>query len=140
MLNTATIKPFEKPSQPEDINGLWSTLVDQIRLLAVTRAASLSHCSFDEDSEFDRGARSLRTLMSAAEIAMRMARLEQKDDALAEENAAPDISEERLNALYVDIARRTRAIECAGSTDGSPSVARNAGGRSGEQSLEGAGT
>ena len=55
----------------------WNALSARIQQLAHRRSRTL--LADHDDDAFDRGARSLRTLMSAAEVAIRMRREEAKE-------------------------------------------------------------
>lgn len=85
----------------------WARLYDRIRLLALTRAAAMTGDAAleDEPERFDRGARALRTLMSAAEVARRMKEQDAKEHDLNVQTQLPAVSDERIR----DIKRRLEA-------------------------------
>ncbi|MEM9617540.1 MAG: hypothetical protein AAF936_06230 [Pseudomonadota bacterium] len=60
----------------------WEALYERIRTLALKRSAVMIDEPEDEADAFDRGARALRTLMSAAEVARRMKHQDLKEQEL----------------------------------------------------------
>ncbi|WP_375205586.1 hypothetical protein [Hyphococcus sp.] len=75
MKNQTSQTPETVRTEEEDED--WNALSARIQKLAHRRSRSLL-ADHDEDA-FDRGARALRTLMSAAEVANRMKREEEKE-------------------------------------------------------------
>ncbi len=66
----------------------------------------------DEADAFDRGARALRTLMSAAEVARRMKHHDLKEQELHDAGeTAPVVSDERIGEVYRSIADTVDRIE-----------------------------
>ncbi|WP_375203636.1 hypothetical protein [Hyphococcus sp.] len=97
-----------KKHQPEttpETNGAdaesedWCALSARIQKLAHRRSRSL--LADHDDDAFDRGARSLRTLMSAAEVASRMRREEEKERETDDQAAGRhDFTEKDIEAAY----------------------------------------
>lgn len=65
----------------------------------------------DDDEEFDRGARALRTLMSAADIARRLKDSDAQEKDVNARQAPPVVSDERIRALKARIEEQIDRIE-----------------------------
>ncbi len=79
-----TLQNDPETDQPEvsaEIREKWNALLERIAVLAHRRSKSLLNCTGEDDDAFDRGARTLRTLMSSAEVAHRLKRDETKETA-----------------------------------------------------------
>ncbi|MHA7871154.1 MAG: hypothetical protein ACX939_02270 [Hyphococcus sp.] len=90
----------------------WESLYERIRLLALRRSEAMVDAPEGEPDAFDRGARALRTLMGAAEVARRMKR----EDAREQEShdageTAPVVSDERIRKVYREIEAAVERIE-----------------------------
>ena len=101
----------------------WNALHARIVKLAHRRSQSLL-AGDDEDETFDRGARALRTLMSAAEVANRMKREEDKER--HEQTASGSgFSEDDIEAAYRKIYRTVERLERDGDADRSGARAKD---------------
>ena len=90
----------------------WDELYDCIRVLAMRRSALLLQSDPDSEHDFDRGARALRTLMGAAEIARRIKTQEEKDNTPDEETGKlPTFTDEDIRRVYRDVLAQVEAIE-----------------------------
>ncbi|MEO1243210.1 MAG: hypothetical protein AAFX54_14970 [Pseudomonadota bacterium] len=90
----------------------WEALYERIRTLALKRSAVMIDEPEDEADAFDRGARALRTLMSAAEVARRMKHQDLKEQELHDAGeTAPVVSDERIGEVYRSIADTVDRIE-----------------------------
>lgn len=89
----------------------WSDLYARIRTLALSKAAAMAVHDFDDDEEFDRGARALRTLMSAADIARRLKDHDAQEKDMHARQAPPAVSDERIRALKARIEEQIDRIE-----------------------------
>ena len=88
----------------------WNALSARIQKLAHRRSRSL--LADHDDDAFDRGARSLRTLMSAAEVAARMKRDEEKERETDDQTAGRhDFSEEDIEAAYRRVSETVDRLE-----------------------------
>ncbi len=123
MTNNKPQKPIAA-GQPDTDEKSWERLFDDIRVLALRRAAGLLTEQNDADA-FDRGARSLRTLMSSAEAARRMVRDEAKesDDQQSQE---PAISDEQIADVYREIESRVADVAAELGGDAAGKVDREA--------------
>ena len=85
----------------------WTLLYDRIRTLALRKSFSMLEEGEGQPEEFDRGARALRTLMSAAEVSLRMKREEAKETERHDQGASiPLVTDERIAAEW----RRINAV------------------------------
>lgn len=89
----------------------WSILHARIRQLALQRSALLLAEAGEEAEVFDRGARALRTLMSAAQVAGRMRREEAKETELHEPTHPPAASDAEIENVYQSVKRAVRLVE-----------------------------
>ena len=96
----------------------WSALYAKIYDIADKRADALA-AEYEIDEAFDRGVRSLRTLMSAAEVSRRMKQADDKeqtaDDAKAE---TPALNDAELEQIFDEVLARVERIEEASGEDG----------------------
>ncbi len=84
----------------------WGQLYDRIRQLALHRSAAMIDDPQDETDIFDRGARALRTLMGAAEVARRMKSLDAKENTLHDgKDRPPTISDAAIREVYRSITQ-----------------------------------
>lgn len=104
----------QKQSKPADDD--WQSLYARIRQLAYQRSVALL-ATEDEPDSFDRGARSLRTLMSAAEIARRMKFEEQKEQDAHDPAQDTAISDDAIRRVKRRIDRQIARIEREDRTD-----------------------
>lgn len=116
-----------KHSNPRD----WDALCEHILELAHRRAESLLAAGADEDA-FDRGARSLRTLMSSAESATRMKREEAREREPNDQSAGADALtegdiEETYRRIYGVVERMEREDAAGGPGNGAQGDAADAG-------------
>ncbi|MEM8935653.1 MAG: hypothetical protein AAGC77_04530 [Pseudomonadota bacterium] len=89
----------------------WEALYARIRVLAARRAEGMIY-EDDETDAFDRGARALRTLMSAALVARRMKSEDAKDAELNDEQAAErPIADEDIQKIYRSVAASVARCE-----------------------------
>jgi len=109
------------PTQGLDEAPDWSALYARIRLLALSRTETMAAIAIDEVDSFDRGARALRTLMSAAEIARRMKAQDEKESDLHEAGKVPVITDEKIRdiktRLETQIARLEQEDQSAALSD-----------------------
>lgn len=97
----------------------WARLYERIRVIAHRKTAALIDGPEEDDGAFDRGARALRTLMSAAEIARRMKLQDEKDERPDDEDEKlPAFSDEDIRRLYRDVEARLDRIENETDADG----------------------
>ena len=90
----------------------WEDLYERLRLLAVRRSTEMILDEFSTDDQFDRGARCLRTLMGAAEIARRIKTFEDKERSEHDERPnAPQVDEAELAKLYRKVVERVEHFE-----------------------------
>ena len=108
-------------AQPKDDD--WQSLYARIRQLAHQRSLALLETE-DEPEGFDRGARSLRTLMSAAEIARRMKFEEEKERNVHATAKDPAISDDAIRRIKRRIDRQIARIEREDRADQGRSDAR----------------
>ena len=92
----------------------WDALCETILELAHRRAESLARSGEDEDA-FDRGARSLRTLMCSAEAASRMKRQEAKEQENDGEPDLPEVADDAIRALKRKLEKQIERIEAEDS-------------------------
>lgn len=91
-------------------NG-WQALKETIKALAVRKTGAMLHASDADDEVFDRSARTLRTLMSAAEIARRMIAQEAKDQEFNDQaKEPPAITDDDIQKIYHDVQRKIEKI------------------------------
>ncbi|NOX84287.1 MAG: hypothetical protein GXP06_15135 [Alphaproteobacteria bacterium] len=103
--------PIAENPPHTDENGSWERLYERIRVIALRRTAALME-EDAVDEAFDRGARALRTLMSAAEIARRMKNQDEKETDLHDgASKTPAYSDEDIRNIYRDITARVERIE-----------------------------
>lgn len=89
----------------------WSGLYARIRTLALSKAAAMAGQDIQDDGEFDRGARALRTLMSAADIARRLKDQDATEKDLNARQAPPSVSDARIRDLKTRIEEQIHRIE-----------------------------
>ncbi|MEO1135004.1 MAG: hypothetical protein AAFW68_00160 [Pseudomonadota bacterium] len=107
----------------------WRALHERIKALAHRRSKAMLSAYGEDDETFDKGARALRTLMSAAEVANRMEREEAKDETPHEEGAGrTPLTSEVIEAEYEKIRNTISALECSGQSNSIASVAARANG------------
>ncbi len=111
------ISPVKTPNtEKED----WAPLYGRIRKLALRRSAVMIDDPEDAIDDFDRGARALRTLMSAAEVARRMKTLDAKEDALHDgQERPPIISDAKIREVYNAITETVERIAGEDAQDAS---------------------
>jgi hypothetical protein len=103
--------PIAENPPHTDENQSWERLYQRIRVIALRRTAALME-EDAVDEAFDRGARALRTLMSAAEIARRMKTQDEKETDLHDgAPKTPSYSDEDIRNIYRDITARVERIE-----------------------------
>ncbi len=103
------IPPEDNPDTDE--KG-WSRLYEHIRLLAIRKSGAMIMDEEDGNEQFDRGARALRTLMGAAEVARRMKRQDEKDMSLhAGENPKIAVTDEEIRRIYRSVVAKVEHIE-----------------------------
>ncbi len=103
--------PIAENPPHTDENQSWERLYERIRVIALRRTAVLME-EEAVDEAFDRGARALRTLMSAAEIARRMKTQDEKETDLHDgASKTPAYSDEDIRNIYRDITARVERIE-----------------------------
>ncbi len=103
--------PIAENPPHTDENQSWERLYERIRVIALRRTAALME-EDAVDEAFDRGARALRTLMSAAEIARRMKNQDEKETDLHDgASKTPAYSDEDIRNIYRDITARVERIE-----------------------------
>ena len=110
-----------QPASSTDEN--WSVLYARIRTLAASKAAAMATQEACDDEEFDRGARALRTLMSAADIARRLKDRDAEEKDLNARNASPAVSDARirdLKARLEDQIDRLEREECEREAGAAP--------------------
>ena len=94
-----------------DQNDTWDELYDRIRLIAMRRSETLLIETAAGSDETDRGARSLRALMGAAEIARRMKCEDEKEESLNDQAPQPpDYTDEDIRRIYEDVAARVERL------------------------------
>ncbi|WDI32161.1 hypothetical protein PUV54_03015 [Hyphococcus flavus] len=99
------------PDDDGDASQSWDALHDRIRTLALRKSEAMLG-AYAEEEEFDRSARSLRMLMSAAEVAGRMKREEEKEAKPHDQAPAkPAVTEERIAEVYREIERGVDRFE-----------------------------
>ncbi len=97
----------------------WTLLYDRIRTLALRKSVSMLEEDAAQGEDFDRSARVLRTLMSAAEVSLRMKREEAKETERHEEGASrPLVTDERSAAEWRRINAVVDRLEGAGEGRG----------------------
>jgi hypothetical protein len=97
---------------PDTDKQSWEQLYDRIRVLTLMRSAVMLDEPADEAEAFDRGARSLRTLMGAAEISRRMKQEDAKEQGLNDEKTrTPVTSDEGINEVYRAVEQSVERIE-----------------------------
>ncbi len=106
-----------------EMSESWNALLERIGLLAHRRSKSLLAGDSEDDDAFDRGARSLRTLMSAAEVAQRMKREEAKDKDPDDASATAGITEAAIEAAYRKVSDTVDRLERDESQRGSADAA-----------------
>ncbi len=109
---------------PDTDEQSWDQLFDNIRVLALRRSEELLSEKDDSDV-FDRGARSLRTLMSSAEVAQRMIRGEEKETETDEGSQDPVISDEDIRRVKRKLERQISRIEKEDRVDSQRADARS---------------
>ena len=101
----------------------WSALYARIRALALGKAAAMAVQEVREEGEFDRGARALRMLMSAAEIARRLKDQDAEEKDANARHAPPVVSDARIRALKTrleDQINRLDQDECEREAGAAP--------------------
>lgn len=114
---TNAVLHIDADNSPSPEEADWARLYARIREIALVRAAALAAQDAEAGDDFDRGARALRTLMSAADIARRMKDQDAKEKDLNAQNAPPAVSDERIRDLKADIERKIERIEREGRAD-----------------------
>ncbi len=113
----------------------WEQLYDRIRVLTLKRSASMLSEPTNDADQFDRGARALRALMSAAQVARRMKQEDTKEKRLDDENhAKPIISDAQGRQAYQSatraVARAEKSMgEASSDSRGSAPLPSGAGGK-----------
>ncbi len=111
-------------NHPQADDDAWQALYDRIRMLALRRSSALAADETLSEDAFDRGARALRTLMGAAEIARRIKQSDAKEKTAHEEDRKPPaFTDEEIEALYETVSAQVDRIERQG--DGRAQTARN---------------
>ena len=101
------IAAHDDPSSEE---ADWSRLYARIREIALARAAALAAQDAEADDAFDRGARALRTLMGAADIARRMKDQDAKEKELNARQAPLAVSDNRIREIKAGVERQVERI------------------------------
>ncbi len=115
-MNNTSENPLAAQTPHTDKQESWDQLYDDIRVIALKRSSALLG-EDDADERFDRGARALRTLMGAAEIARRMKLQDEKERDLHDgEPKPPAYTDEEIRKLYRDVVARVERV--AGQEDG----------------------
>lgn len=105
--NLQTNKSDHRATDAQD----WDALYARIRKLALEKSERMIR-SDDEDEAFDRSARSLRTLMSAAEAVRRMKAKDEKEAEPHEETGRePALTEDRIKEVYQSIEDAVARVE-----------------------------
>jgi len=113
----------------------WEQLYGRIRVLTLKRSASMLSEPTDDADLFDRGARALRALMSAAQVARRMTQEDKKEKRLDDEkHAKPIISDVQARQAYRSAEQAVVRVEksmgeAPSDSRGSASVPSGAGGK-----------
>ena len=90
----------------------WARLYERIRLLALRKSLVMLDADESEAGEFDRSARALRTLMSAAEVALRMKRDEAKEcETNDQAPAKPAVTDAHIAEIYREIEQSVERFE-----------------------------
>lgn len=89
----------------------WSGLYARIRVLALGKAAAMAGQDVHDEGEFDRGARALRMLMSAADIARRLKDHDTEETNLNARHAPPAVSDARIRALKTRLEDQIERLE-----------------------------
>lgn len=89
----------------------WDALYARIRFLALQRSEAMARDAFEEEDAFDRGARSLRALMGAAEISRRMKCEDDKEKDLNDLRPDKPVSDERIEKVYRTIERSVAELQ-----------------------------
>jgi hypothetical protein len=113
--------PAETPNTDETAPAekSWTLLYDRIRTLALRKSFTMLEEDETQGEEFDRGARALRTLMSAAEVSLRMKREEAKETGRHEQGASrPIVTDERIEAEWRRISGVVERLESADAGHG----------------------
>ena len=120
---------------PDTDDQSWEQLYSRIRVLTLKRSASMLSEPTDDADQFDRGARALRALMSAAQVARRMKQEDAKEKRLDEEkHTRPVISDEQARQAYRSaeqaVARAEKSMgEAPGDSRSSAALPSGAGGK-----------
>lgn len=104
-----------QPEEDED----WQALYGRIRVLAMAKASMMAGRGYEEE-EFERGARTLRTLMGAADIARKLKDHDADDKEVNEESEVPAVTDERIRRIKEGIGKqvdRIERMECAGTEE-----------------------
>jgi hypothetical protein len=102
----------EAETRPQADQSVWGALYDRIGLIALRRSAPLIGEEAPGEAALDRGARALRALMGAAEIARRIKTAEEKDRSAHEQTGKPPaFTDEDLDELYERVSARVDRIE-----------------------------
>ncbi len=103
--------PIAENPPHTDENMSWEPLYERIRVIALRRTSALMEEDV-VDEAIDRGARSLRTLMGAAEIARRMKTQDEKETDLHDgAPKTPSYNDEDIRKIYRDIVARVERVE-----------------------------
>ena len=118
MMKDQLQKSFPAQAAHTDEKADWAVLYERIAAIALRKSASLIR-EEEEEEIFDRGARALRTLMGAAEIAARMKRQDEKEqDRDDGKKQPPSFNDEELRKIYRDVAAKVDRIEREQQTGG----------------------
>ncbi len=111
MMKNQLEKSFPAQASYTDEKADWAVLYERIAAIALRKSAMLIG-EEDEEETFDRGARALRTLMGAAEIAARLKRQDEKEQDLDDgKKQPPSFNDEDLRKIYRDVAAKVDRIE-----------------------------
>ena len=108
MKNTLHIVPPKTATPAEES---WSGLYARIRALALGKAAAMAGQDVRDEGEFDRGARALRMLMSAADIARRLKDQDTEEKDRNARHATPAVSDARIRALKTRLEDQIARLE-----------------------------
>ncbi len=99
-----------QPAPPAGESG-WAGVYARLCALALARAAAMAAGDAEDDADFDRGARAIRALMSAAEIARRLKDQDAEDKDIHARNATPAVSDERIRTLKARLNAQIDRLE-----------------------------
>lgn len=108
MKNDLHIVPPQTAAHAEES---WSGLYARIRALALGKAAAMAGRDIHDEGEFDRGARALRMLMSAADIARRLKDQDAEEKDANARHAPPAVSDARIRALKTRLEDQIARLE-----------------------------